>query len=807
MAGDSTRDKRRGRASSSNRGGIRKRDRNFDPELRILASRTGTPARARGRSPVSKSLRETSSIISPIRGARSASRETEHTLSLSDSLDSCDDDTSSVSSFASADSLDSKSLYRKQHREGEVDHSHADETWNHPLLMKDRTALRGSFKVQFTDETTDIEASAGQHTMLVSSKSSQETVKLPRGSTTTTKRVSMAPDTKIHPTATISSTTQLPDRSSIHAAKRRANIVEKLASILRCGKYEYSSHRSSINNAMDLVQAASADADEIKCYMRNRPTESKFPQVDAAVRSLTALETAKAKNSVPTASVKKNVSFSQRAKIRSLATKGNNYASLHRYEDAVQCYMSIVEAYLASGVSSDDDPAVERAVQKLLEYHHKYSSLQNSDVILQMGLEHENLGRYVRAINYYTIAFRIRRDVVGMRHPSMIKLINMLGSLQAKRGHIDDALSFLVLAGELQEETKAGLVCRAVTERNVGAALEMAGNYLDALKHYHESFRMHRESRGVRWNPNAPATNDRNKISCKLKELLFEPVRTPHSSSQRQFGGPEEEGMEVSMESSISVYSVPLTEKVLVADVLSGIDADVDLAMTLHSIGRILAGRFEKYLFAMNAYVNSLDWMKHSLGTDHPNVAALLGNIGNVCMQMESYDRAHLFYQEVLRIEEKRFGKNHPEVAVTIFNIGTIEYARGRYSKAMTAFQRTMKMQKAVFGVDSALIGVASHSIGEVAERLNDLDQAMKSYQIALEIDQITLGKNHPQVGHLLHKMGRIQYRSLKNYMEAEKLCKMALEVYGASRFQDQDIFIRELLGDMANIRALKSFA
>jgi len=144
---------------------------------------------------------------------------------------------------------------------------------------------------------------------------------------------------------------------------------------------------------------------------------------------------------------------------------------------------------------------------------------------------------------------------------------------------------------------------------------------------------------------------------------------------------------------------------------------------------------------------------------------------------------------------------------VTIFNIGTIEFARGKYAKAMAAFQSTMKMQKAVFGVDSALIGVASHSIGEVAERLNDMNQAMKSYQIALEIDQITLGKNHPQVGHLLHKMGRIQYRHLRNYREAEKLCNVALSVYRSSRFQEKDLFIRDLLRDMANIKALKQFA
>lgn len=269
------------------------------------------------------------------------------------------------------------------------------------------------------------------------------------------------------------------------------------------------------------------------------------------------------------------------------------------------------------------------------------------------------------------------------------------------------------------------------------------------------------------------------------------------------------EGMEVAMESSLCYYTVSLREQVIHADnLLDDMDANVDLAMTLHSIGRILARHFYQHLLAMNAYTASLDWMKQSLGPNHPNIAALFGNIGNVCLELEAYDRAYMFYQEVLRVEEHCFGKKHPEIAVTLFNIGTIEYARGHYSNAIRAFQSTMKIQKAVFGVDSAVIGLASHSVAEVCERVGDYAQAMQSYKVALEIDQLTMGQDHLQVGHLLHKMGRLQYQHMDDLSLARNYCQRAMDVYRGPTKNNLPMdhpVVRSLLADMANIRALQT--
>ena len=594
---------------------------------------------------------------------------------------------------------------------------------------------------------------------------------------------------------------------------------DKILSIIRCGDFavkEQDSH-SVINNAMDLIHAASADPEEIRSYIKRNRRNKRVASILSKISNVESMINNLSTTSVGAISMddgrKPRLSASQRLRIQALKKQGDSHAYSHRYEEAIKCYVSLVQMYLSEGVSitettGEDYQAMLQAVQKLREYHHKYVTLANSEDIFRMGREHEAEGRFVRAANCYTVAFRIRRDILGStKHPSFLLLLNAIGSLQTKRGLVQDASSFLYLAQDIQNETDAGPIIRAITERNIGSSQEIAGNYDKALHHYNESFRLHRLSRGVMWNADIGTINNewdgnKSRATIELNELLMEPVHRHVNLIESTTA--QEEGMEVAFESSINLYNVSLSERVVAKDdIQKEIDVDVDLAMTLHCIGRLLTQHFENHLFATNAYINSLYLTKKSLGSDHPNVAALLGSIGNICLEREAYDRACTFYKEGLRIEEKYYGESHPEVAVTTFNIGAVEFAQGNYIHALNAFQRTIKIQKAAFGADSALIGLAFHCVGEVAERMNLFPKALKAYQAALEIDEITFGKSHPEVGHTLHKMAKIQYLHLKNYEEAKRLCLAASDIYMLNEFHDRKTRTMDLLRDLGNTNAL----
>ena len=765
--------------SERSRKPIKRRNRNFDPEMRILGNRIRTPeikqSRGRSRSPVSKRIGDS------IKGPTSPAGKS-HIRNRSLSADS-------------------------------ITLSNPNFTRNSQKVVRFRVSPEQPPDAYKDGGMTGVTAVKIHHPLLTTEpNSSRAMINGKRNSPPTRKA-----------TSDDSSGCVSPIFISQKLIRRKAtnHLFEKVASLLRCGILEPDQDSYAINNAADIMNAASAEPKEIRSYIaeskeNKRPNSilSKFPNAEAVVRNLVTSSSSR-KNKTGT---EPKLSSSQRSKVQSLMAQGDRHALSHNYEDAVKCYASLVEIYLLEGLSfseSEDGHAMMRAVQTLREYHHKYLTLVNSDDIFRMGREHEAAGRFVRAANYYSVALRIRRDIIGSTsHPSVVLLLNTMAALQSKRGLMEDAQSFLNLAKEIQHETNAGPISRAITERNIGATLEMSGEYAEALLHYNESFRLHRESRGVTWDAKegkVKKTKSRGhgisgKVSKELGELLIEPVcNTKQGTESTGTWSPfQEEGIDISLESSINFYSVSLSETVIVKEeILKDIDADVDLAVTLYSIGRLLAQYFEKYLFATNAYINALYFMKKSLGSEHPNVAALYGSIGNVCMEREAYDRAYSFYESALQIEEKAFGENHPEVAVTIFNIGTAEFARGNYSEALAAFQRTIKIQRASFGVDSALVGLALHGKGEVAERMNLMPTALKSYQLAFEIDRVTLGNNHVELGHTLHKMGKIQYRHMKNYAAANSLCLMALEIYKSNTFQNQQSIVFDLQRDLGNIKAL----
>ena len=50
-------------------------------------------------------------------------------------------------------------------------------------------------------------------------------------------------------------------------------------------------------------------------------------------------------------------------------------------------------------------------------------------------------------------------------------------------------------------------------------------------------------------------------------------------------------------------------------------------------------------------------------GSDHPNVAKSLSNLGNVCNNLGQYEEAKDFHQRALVIHQAVYGSDHPRVA------------------------------------------------------------------------------------------------------------------------------------------------
>lgn len=400
------------------------------------------------------------------------------------------------------------------------------------------------------------------------------------------------------------------------------------------------------------------------------------------------------------------LSFSEDPKVRAkhakLLKKAQKAEHLYfRYEFAVKCYLKALNM-LKNANYPDGHPTVTKTVNLLNNSHQVLSSYNNSVRIVKMGIKHEDSGQLVRALKMYTIAYRIRRDNLSSNHPSHVVLLNMLGSIQVKRGELKEAMLIYELAlkdttvtpdeGETDDNGKVpmgNLLAKSVTYREMGIINEQWGHLDEALNLYHKSLECVREWKEASQQDDESSTDDVDLSSDSVAysisnvrleqsssgsgefeteqgemEVCLGPGREPTPDGSSNIGNMYESFFPSRLDKELERNSKVSNRKDN-SQLSKDSFADMDLALTLHQIAQLFRkqGQFPE---ALEAFEVALRGMKYSLGRYHSNVAAVLGNVGNLQKEMGDLDAAYKTYQEVLGIESYRLGLSHPDVAITV---------------------------------------------------------------------------------------------------------------------------------------------
>ncbi|NEV48989.1 tetratricopeptide repeat protein [Wolbachia pipientis] len=128
-------------------------------------------------------------------------------------------------------------------------------------------------------------------------------------------------------------------------------------------------------------------------------------------------------------------------------------------------------------------------------------------------------------------------------------------------------------------------------------------------------------------------------------------------------------------------------------------------------------------------------------GSDHPEVAVILGNLGNVYRALGNPQKSKELLEQALPIFEKHYGPDHFEVARTLENLGIAYYASGNPQRAKELLERALPIFKRHYGPDHP----------EVAKLLANLGialGALGSHQKAKELLEwaVPILKNHVSV-------------------------------------------------------------
>jgi len=528
-----------------------------------------------------------------------------------------------------------------------------------------------------------------------------------------------------------------------------------------------------------------------------------------------------------------------RVKVERLLEKARKAEHQHfRYEYGVKCYLKVL-SLLKEATYPDDHPTVVRTIDMLTNAHHVLSSYNNSANIVKMGIKYEDSGELVRALKMYTIAYRIRRDNLSRNHPSLVVLLNMLGSIQIKRGELQEAMQIYELAlmdspagfsdGTKEDEFEkppSNLLAKSVTYREMGVIYERWGKIEDALNIYHKSLECVTEwKEAVHKEAHATMETDSSKPASS-RDYSISDVRLTKAVSDRR-GSDANGEMEavIGSKKNTSPFGVTksdrnMYESYFPADLETEFEkkkpspssgsgplktrqdthADMDLALTLFQIAQLHRSQGE-FARALDAYVIALRGMKHALGKHHPNVAAVLGNIGNLQKEMGDMDAAYKTYEEVLGIESYRLGLNHPDVAITLHNIATIDAARGNYDHALKLYRKVIELERRLFGNEHISVAVAAACMGDVYEKTGQYTKAVESYEEAVRIKSLCLGRHSVDVARLLHRLGKLAFLA-EDFQMAESFVSRALLMYRLNKVDEEHAWMVDANRDAADIDA-----
>jgi tetratricopeptide (TPR) repeat protein len=94
----------------------------------------------------------------------------------------------------------------------------------------------------------------------------------------------------------------------------------------------------------------------------------------------------------------------------------------------------------------------------------------------------------------------------------------------------------------------------------------------------------------------------------------------------------------------------------------------------------------QRYAEAERLYRRALAIEERTFGENHPDVATLTNNLGNLYLYQKKYAHAEPLLLRAFSIREKLLGPDHPAVANVLHNLARLHFLEVRYGEGRAAF-------------------------------------------------------------------------------------------------------------------------
>lgn len=155
--------------------------------------------------------------------------------------------------------------------------------------------------------------------------------------------------------------------------------------------------------------------------------------------------------------------------------------------------------------------------------------------------------------------------------------------------------------------------------------------------------------------------------------------------------------------------------------------------------------------------LRALEIQQRVLGPKHLQVARSLVNLGELYRSRGELDRAESHLRQSLEIQEELLGSQHPDLATAVNNLAIVYHERGEPTQAEELYRRTLALTEATYGDSHPAVAISLNNLAELFRQWGDFSQAEPLYRRAVEIQEAALGSLHPALAVTLANRGRLQ--------------------------------------------------
>ena len=217
-------------------------------------------------------------------------------------------------------------------------------------------------------------------------------------------------------------------------------------------------------------------------------------------------------------------------------------------------------------------------------------------------------------------------------------------------------------------------------------------------------------------------------------------------------------------DSQIEKERVPASKRNLI--LIKGYESFVGRASIAIKAAQILSKDLDEFDKSRLIFINIAQQAKINFGEIDFTYADAIYNLADIAFLINDFDSSLYYFNIYITIKKNLLGSQHPDFAVDLENVGYIYQELGDYQAAEKYYKESLEISKKELGKQDHYYANILQSLGILYRMMGNYEASESHLKQSLEIVSLVYGKNHNKYADVINELGLL-YTAKKDYANA----------------------------------------